>query len=75
MAVQIEIVGILKDYVKTSPDEIAPPKGQTVAALIEQIGLPSDLVAFVIVNGRQEAKTYTLKNGDHLKLLPFVGGG
>jgi len=66
---------MLTGYVKRGPDEIGPVEGITVAELIHKLGLPVDLVAFVMVNGQQEQKTYRIRPGDIVKLLPFVGGG
>jgi sulfur carrier protein ThiS len=70
-----EVVGMLRDYVKHGPDQIGPVEGFTVTELIRKLGLPEDLVAFVMVNGQQEPKTYRIRPGDMVKLLPFVGGG
>ncbi|MFQ5886841.1 MAG: MoaD/ThiS family protein [Anaerolineae bacterium] len=39
------------------------------------MGIPPDLVAVVMVNGRQEPKSYLLQEGDQVKLVPLVGGG
>lgn len=75
MTVTVEIVGLLKDYVKVAPEQLETLDGMTVATLLEELGLPSELVAFVLVNGRQKPKSHTLSSGDSVKLVPFVGGG
>jgi len=75
MAAVVDIVGLLKDYVKVAPEQLETLEGMTVSALLRKLGLPSELVAFVIVNGRLKPKSYTLKSGDSVKLVPFVGGG
>ena len=71
----VEVVGILKDYVKHSPDEIGPLEGKTILEMIRLLGLPGDLVAFVMVDGAQAPKAYRIRPGDSVKLLPFIGGG
>jgi sulfur carrier protein ThiS len=71
----VEVVGILRDYVKHRVDEIGPMEGLAIAAVIQKLGLPTDLVAFVMVNGHQKPKTYVIEPGDTVKLIPFVGGG
>ena len=43
--------------------------------VIEDLGLNPDLVAIVMVNGRQKFKSYRLQDGDNVKLVPMVGGG
>jgi len=42
---------------------------------IEDLGVDPDLVAIVMVNGRQRFKSYRLQEGDQVKLVPMVGGG
>jgi sulfur carrier protein ThiS len=71
----VEIVGMLRDYVKESADQTQPIEGSTVRELIRSLGLPEDLVAFVMVGGQQRPKTYTIQPGDTVKLISFVGGG
>jgi sulfur carrier protein ThiS len=43
--------------------------------VIKDLGLDPDLVAVVMVNGRQTFKSYRLQDGDRVKLVPMVGGG
>jgi sulfur carrier protein ThiS len=73
-SVQIRLVGLLKKY---GPEQalVSLDAGQTVADVIRQLGLDPDLVAIVMVNGRQKSKSDGLEPGDELKLLPMVGGG
>ncbi len=71
--IQLTVVGLLKQYV--SAPLPAPLPGQTISALIAELGIPNELVALVIVNRRQQLKSYVLKPGDVVKLAPFVGGG
>lgn len=72
--VQLTLVGLLKKYAAAdTPSTIQP--GQTVSEVIAALGLEPDLVAIVMVNGRQEFKSYHLRGGDRLKLVPMVGGG
>lgn len=46
-----------------------------MAEVLEALGIPSALVAIVLINGRQELKNYVLQDGDIVKLVPLVGGG
>jgi len=72
--VQIRLVGLLKKY---GPEQasVTLEAGQTVGDVIRELGLDPDLVAIVMVNGRQKSKSDRLEPGDELKLLPMVGGG
>lgn len=73
-SVQLTLVGLLRKYVPAeSPLTVEP--GRTVTEVITDLGLDPDLVAIVMVNGRQEFKSYRLQDGDSVKLVPMVGGG
>lgn len=72
-AIQLTVVGLLKQYAPDPPPD--PHPGQTISELIGELGIPNELVALVIVNRRQQPKSYILQPGDEVKLAPFVGGG
>ncbi|MEE8162507.1 MAG: MoaD/ThiS family protein [Anaerolineae bacterium] len=73
--VKINPVGLLKRYIGNREPPILTGGGQTVAEVLEALGIPSALVAIVLINGRQELKNYVLQDGDIVKLVPLVGGG
>jgi sulfur carrier protein ThiS len=72
--VELTLVGLLRKY---GPARVSRPvePGQTIAEVIGDLGLNPDLVAIVMVNGRQRSKSDSLQPGDTVKLLPMVGGG
>jgi sulfur carrier protein ThiS len=72
---QIAPLGLLKRYIEDRKTPILTEEGQTVAEVLEALGIPSGLVSIVLVNGHQELKSYVLQNGDVLELVPLVGGG
>ena len=74
-SVEITPVGLLKKYIADRETPIVTGEGQTVAEVLEALGIPSMLVALVLINGRQELKDYVLQDGDVVKLVPLVGGG
>jgi len=54
------------------------PDGMTVAALVAQLGMKPDRVAVELnleIVSRAQWETTTLKNGDRLEVVHFVGGG
>ena len=54
------------------------PDGLTVAALVAQLGMKLDRVAVELnleIVSRAQWETTTLKNGDKLEVVHFVGGG
>jgi len=71
--VKVVSVGMLKKYI--TQERVTANSGQTVRQLLDGLGIPPDLVAVVMVNGRQESKSYLLQEGDQVKLVPLVGGG
>lgn len=55
--------------------ELQLPTGAAVSSLLKDIGLKSSSVGLVIVNGRQAAKDYRLKDGDRVELFAPLSGG
>jgi len=54
------------------------PDGLAIAALVEQLGMKRDRVAVELnleIVPRARWETTTLKNGDRLEVVHFVGGG
>jgi thiamine biosynthesis protein ThiS len=72
--VELTLVGLLKEYGPAHASVTIEP-GQTVREVVEELGLNPELVAVVMVNGRQKSKDYPLQPGDKVKLVPVVGGG
>lgn len=72
--VELTLVGLLGNY-GPHHTSVAVETGQTVSDVIRELGLNPDLVAIVMVNGRQGSKGHRLQPGDKVKLLPLVGGG
>ncbi len=76
MGVKLITVGMLKEYLEGRDSLILEDKaGQPVAELLAALDIPSQLVAIALVNGHQVPKNYVLRDGDVLKLAPFIGGG
>jgi sulfur carrier protein ThiS len=72
--VEFTLVGLLKKYGPAHASVVVEPN-ETVVEAIRKLNLDPDLVAIVMVNGRQRSKGDTLTPGDKVKLLPIVGGG
>lgn len=49
--------------------------GETVAALIDRLGIPRDEIKIVFVNGVTVALDKVLADGDRVGIFPPVGGG
>lgn len=72
--VELTLVGLLRKYGPAQASLTVKP-GETVVDVIRELGLNPDLVAIVMVNGRQRSKADPLDPGDRVKLVPMVGGG
>ncbi len=53
--------------------EIAP--GETVAAVLQRVGVPESLARIVFVDHRRADPTTTLHGGEKIAVFPAVGGG
>jgi len=47
----------------------------SIGQLIDELGIPEDLVKLIFVNGKKQDRRYLLQNRDRLGLFPPVGGG
>lgn len=51
------------------------PEGTIVQVIIDDLDIPHDDIAILLVNGRDGYLTTTLKHEDTLSVFPPVGGG
>ncbi len=49
--------------------------GSTISDIIDVLGLPSEQVSIMFVNGRHAKPDTVLKEGDELAMFPPIGGG
>jgi len=76
MSVTFLPVGLLKHYVKGASRLILEGKeGQTLEAVLQQIGLPVNVISLFLVNGHPKTKDYLLQPHDEVKLIALVAGG
>jgi len=47
----------------------------SIGQLIDELGIPEDLVKLIFVNSKKQDRRYLLQNRDRLGLFPPVGGG
>lgn len=75
MCVTVVPVGLLRNYATALDPIVLSCAGSTIEELLEQLAIPSDLVAIALVNGLQRPKGHRLVEGDVVKLIPLMGGG
>ena len=51
------------------------PTGTKALEIIQQLGIPENILGVALINGLHVHKDETLKAGDTLTLLPILGGG
>ena len=74
MTAIIRPYGMLKSYIGGEL-EISVETGRTIRQVLLDLGMPSEVVALVLVNDEQQSKDYVLQDGDTVKLMAIVGGG
>ncbi len=71
---KIQPLGMLKTYLQ-GQSECQAASGIPVRQAMEELGIPPEVVALVVVNGEQQTKDYVLQDGDVVRLLAVIGGG
>ena len=74
MTAHIKPPGILKSYVGGKA-EVAVDAGNTVRETMKRLGIPSELVAVVMVSDTPKSKEYVVRDGDVVTLMAVIGGG
>ena len=74
MTSTIRPLGMLKSYID-GRSEIAVEAGCTIRQALQDLGIPTEVVALVIVNDEQQSKDYVLQDSDTVRLMAIIGGG
>jgi sulfur carrier protein ThiS len=75
MQVEITALGFLKASIGHDHLVLEVEPGTTVSRLLDEVGLPGDLVLTTAVNGKIVGRDRVLQDGDEVKLVPYTGGG
>ncbi len=76
MPIQVIPTRFVKTYIPTPislPDD--EWQGQTIAALLAHLAIPTEITLSILVNGERQAPEYALRAGDVIKLIPLLTGG
>ena len=57
------------------PAEVDLPEGATITMLIAALGVDSEDISLVMINGRRSNKDALLAPGDQVRLFAPIGGG
>ncbi len=74
MPATLRPIGSLKTYT-AGQAEVSVEAGRTVRETLAAVGIPSEVVAGVLLNDVLLSKDYCVKEGDILKLIAVIGGG
>ena len=76
MAIRLIPVGPLRRYVEGAAAlDLEGWAGRPVRDLLAHLGIPSEIVGAVLVDGRLVAKGDPLPEEGEVKLIPLLGGG
>ncbi|HNT54244.1 MAG TPA: MoaD/ThiS family protein [Anaerolineaceae bacterium] len=75
MSIIIKPIGQLKAYINGEKEASIDGAGLTINEALTELGIPSLLVALVMVNDRQASKDYCLQDGDQVLIMSVLGGG
>ncbi len=73
--VKVRLLGNLRrKYERVHGKSVKLPKGSTILSLIDQIGIKKGEPKLIMVNGKDQNKSYTLENKDIVTLFPMILG-
>ena len=73
--IQIKLFASLQKFMPASAENYAIEAGITVGTLLQQLGIPQDMIKLVFINNTHADLTSTLKGGERVGIFPPVGGG
>ncbi|MGC8837675.1 MAG: MoaD/ThiS family protein [Anaerolineae bacterium] len=75
MPIYVVPVGHLKDYTGGQERVAVPAEGKTVREILADLGIPSEVVAAILIRDILVPKDHIPQDGDEVKLLSVLGGG
>lgn len=75
MGIEIKLFATLAQYLPENGEDFPIDEGETIASLIEKLGVPKKEVTLMFVNSLKVDVDTVLKDKDRVGLFPPVGGG
>lgn len=75
MGIEIKCFATLKKKEPDNAEDYPIVAGETVASIMEKLGIPADDVSLMFINSARAYPESELNDGDRLGLFPPVGGG
>ena len=73
--IELKFFVTLSSYLPENSDHYKIDKNKSVADLIADLKIPSELVKLIFINGRRQESSYKFQPGDRVGLFPPIGGG
>ncbi|MBT3175917.1 MAG: MoaD/ThiS family protein [Desulfobacula sp.] len=75
MKIDLKLFVTLSKYQPENSKGLEIAEETTVEKLMKDLGIPSELVKLIFINGKMQKSKYRLKHNDRVGLFPPVGGG
>lgn len=73
--IDLKLFVTLDQYLPRNNEAYEIPEGTTIKDLMDNLGIPAEIVKLIFINGKKQDKTYCLQHRDRVGLFPPVGGG
>jgi molybdopterin synthase sulfur carrier subunit len=75
ITIELKLFVTLSKFLPANADNYKVTEDKTVEDMMVDLGLPSELVKLIFINGKRQDRGYMLKANDRVGLFPPVGGG
>jgi sulfur-carrier protein len=75
ITIELNLFATIAKYLPGDKQRCQVNENTSVDELIQELGIPDDLVKLIFINGKRVQRTHRLKQGDRLGIFPPVGGG
>jgi sulfur carrier protein ThiS len=72
---EIQVYASLLKWVRTPRTYFEVKGAKSVADIMDDLGIPEDDVAIVMINGKRGHLQSIILSSDSIKLFPLIGGG
>ncbi|MBN2295761.1 MAG: MoaD/ThiS family protein [Pirellulales bacterium] len=74
--VNLRVFATFRRYVNNAEEvEVGIEKGDTVAEVLDRLGIPADEARIIFVDGRKSGLAKKLAGGETVSVFPAIGGG
>ena len=73
--IELNLFANLSQYLPANKQSYQVNENTNIEKVIQELGIPDDMVKLIFINGKRVEKTHLLKQGDRLGVFPPVGGG